>query len=953
MPMRLSGNSKYDAAKKGFIDEESLRFMELNLESKFGASNRTKSKSSSANTSSGSKWPQTFKAFKSSAETGPQGLRLEIKNTRNTQLSQIPVINNSVSATIEISPERLKVPTKEELEARKRSGMTSKAFSSKHPLMERKAQLNAPPVPKPPSVPISKRRIEELREKIKTKVELANLKDAKKPPKMLKLKTASLYIPSRRPPEVYEPKTLPGPQILPKVESINKFSHDSEPSGETNFDFADFLAQSEAEDQGKSNPSLLKYIERKRSRNPLSKSCIVCNLEMDSMYTLKHTEVLVPLVCGHFAHENCLSMEVELMLGKYVDHNREKVQFFPACALCKERAAPVDQEDLNNILSMGISGSFSKNYCLPLSPTLFPAKSKVVEEKTKQEENSIQPTKSDSEIEVTATRPTEELQMPDSIAIPVRSSQASPPQLSLKKINHLHEQKKRLAKGHIRQQSRGSAVPAISMVVSSAQKYAIPQSLMRMPNWTTEYTTQGLAQRFADDLIKLSQEETIKPFEVANFVTMFSLLTSYGTIRMADKMLAKGENEDEFKEYYCFLCPATIVFVQLASGMFTVKQLSYLSYCELDDDDILHLKSTSKSEDVWQMDSNVDELTRKWEVAITDPSIPIDNTVITNTIKKDEFEHLFKTKPRYNEIGQRRTTVDTRFCTSFFDNIVFANKPNRIILVLNQFPYSVATTQAMKNIIQALHIIKINIDLVLVSAKFIKVDTYVLSHKTLSASDGENDLKSFLQLLDHFESTFYEENDDYEITLDTIEDTIIKIMHSNSVCKTDDIHTVLLSNASLKNVGPLPTKRSIMLEIGLLDENKSFRSNVVDLANWEGVMEVICDNCLLEFDESDLEFSDVDSAGFDILRSDGSVITCLDKADCGVKERSPIDNVSATLTVDNTPCISTLSQIQNHSPTVSLKLNLSGKNTKNHSLTQVGDLIGLLNMELEKYEPVQ
>lgn len=652
-------------------------------------------------------------------------------------------------------------------------------------------------------------------------------------------------------------------------------------------------------------------------QQPLVTLCVICELEMDTMY-MDSSERLIHLQCGHICHEHCLIIELEMNDDLKYSSNSDREKLFPSCPICADqRCLPLNSNDLQTLILAAI-GNKLQNYTVsdnllensPLTPDFA-----FDELNFMNQLNAI----NTPHLKI----PTQEKTKEENCDIPRKS-----PKRDAESKAHLKQQSS-IKKGHSRKQSRASMIAAVPLVISSASEQKIPTSLINTENWTNQYTLCELSEKLCNYLITLSEEDTIIANGIANFITMSNTLSSFGELRMADKLLAKGMDDDSFEWYYCFLFGSSILFLKEKTLMFTIMNISYLTYCEIEETSVLRIKPTRKSDVVWQLDSHIENLTSKWEMALKISSLVIESEFFTNTMKENEFDHYLKHKSKLTTGMLLPTGVNPRFYTGIIENINIVPKPKRIILVLNQFPYVSCTTLPMKNIIKALNIICIDLDLILVSSRSIKLDTSIISHHQLSHLDSYDKLEGFLNIIDDFESNFFDDKDDDEISNKTLEQSLLEVVHHSSDYTIDEIATILLSNGALHSLGPLPTKKNFKLEIGLSNENKSFRSDLFDLADWEQVMEIICECCCLEFDESDLEMSD-DDCGTDILassvESDSVVLSVLSAI-------SPKDETTTSLRLHSSssaylspPWLSTTDSAEN-----------------------LSEIIGLVDLELEKY----
>ncbi len=81
------------------------------------------------------------------------------------------------------------------------------------------------------------------------------------------------------------------------------------------------------------------------------------------------------------------------------------------------------------------------------------------------------------------------------------------------------------------------------------------------------------------------------------------------------------------------------------------------------------------------------------------------------------------------------------------------------------------------------------------------------------------------------------------------------IAHAPQDMDLNSILNITVSNTSLRNFKDPMTSNKIFIEVGLDSRQKTNSNDVVDLAGWEDIMEVVCVYCGLEFDESDFYVS--------------------------------------------------------------------------------------------------
>jgi pheromone-response scaffold protein len=216
------------------------------------------------------------------------------------------------------------------------------------------------------------------------------------------------------------------------------------------------------------------------------------------------------------------------------------------------------------------------------------------------------------------------------------------------------------------------------------------------------------------------------------------------------------------------------------------------------------------------------------------------------------------------EDGYRRlpTGVSPRFYEGTINSLIFQEKPSKAIIIINQSKLIRSSMSPVRNMIKSLSMIGIEILLLLCSTSTLSensnvIDSYELGKKELRRKEEE--LMETIERYENFLKMTAENGNGTAVCLssgmcvgDKVRDYIV---HAPQDMDLNEILNITVSNTSLRNFKDPMTSNKIFIEVGLDSRQKTNSSDVVDLAGWEDIMEVVCVYCGLEFDESDFYVS--------------------------------------------------------------------------------------------------
>lgn len=647
-----------------------------------------------------------------------------------------------------------------------------------------------------------------------------------------------------------------------------------------------------------------------RRSNIKQYKCSICNIDLDAFYNLKDGERIIDLKCNHIAHEECLIIELELnisMSNIVLPDKSSFLNYFPNCSLCFNnmiKAIPKDDTiitDLyNRILTCNIktnsNSHLASNSNLNISLNLNSSSNlETINNTSNLSINSpLTPTFSDSSkyldtefssnsefisnqlntLDITKNTPNDNIININNIPnnkqqVNIYSDFKKYPEKSNKTI---------IYNKHSKKESRGSVASATSAIISSASNDKdkdINNLNARELSWCSGFSHEMLQRKFLDELTHLSSQNIIKDSTDYDIVLNNDLLKSLGSLRIVDKInLVNCINGIESKptEYYCYLFQHMLLILNSIELKFDLISINLSTYIDSSKSGSLILKNTKNSRVYYKFIFNSKILEINWATALNNLKIKFDSNLFTSTIKIDEFDCLINMEPVINteevetlnlshsyigDDGYERlpTGVCPRFYESTINSLIFKSKPSNAIIVLNQTNPILNSVVSIKNIVKSLLMIGIDVLLLFCSSSDITLDSKIIHYCELTKKKFKKNCNEFLSNIDYYQEILSNK------TIKYLDETIYhKITdYTNKNKKESDIVHVMISNASLKKIKDIPTTNNILIELGLDNNNKSNRLDVVDLADWSEIMEVICAFCGLEFDESDFYFSSDDS----------------------------------------------------------------------------------------------
>ncbi|TID14977.1 hypothetical protein CANINC_004648 [Pichia inconspicua] len=593
--------------------------------------------------------------------------------------------------------------------------------------------------------------------------------------------------------------------------------------------------------------------------------CSICNLHLDSFYNLEKNERMLELKCNHMVHEECLIMDLEFNLSlknEALSDQTVLLDNLPLCSFCSnpKKAIPKNDSVLVELFTKIITSSLSNPNLTLDSTTLSitsPSTPTYLENSAFNNSRSFSLTPPNIEANINIiTNDLHRILTPKN-KVHQNETEADVNFEAPAKIEKLKSKKLSPYKKHSKRPSRGSHASGTSAIVTSVK--------MKELEVTDNFiSNRALGQKFISELLILSAQRTIQAYDDDNFILSEEFIRSLGKLKIVDKLqFHDSQKAKSFEECYCFLFDHMLLALSLEERLFFLFSINRLTNIESTNTESIVIKTNKSSKDFLKLSFKSSTLLDRWFMVLTN-TLYDRSTTITSTLADDEFDHLVAndleeietigTLQSYiGDDGYRRlpTGVCPRFYEGTINSLLFKEKPSRAVIVLNQSSYIPQTSVPIKNMISSLSMIGIDILLIFTSTEYLSIGTCVIDTYELKKQDFKGRKEKVFRKVDEFQDYLKSNSRSYgNGTVDKVTQEYI-----SNVGIYDSIVNIYISNTSLKNVANPFMLNQLLIEVGLDGEHRSNRSDVDDLASWEDVMEVVCNHCGLEFDESDFYVS--------------------------------------------------------------------------------------------------
>ncbi|VEU23339.1 DEKNAAC104450 [Brettanomyces naardenensis] len=537
-----------------------------------------------------------------------------------------------------------------------------------------------------------------------------------------------------------------------------------------------------------------KLHRKRQTRSPIDQECVFCNLPLQNTLSSKAAERVIELHCSHQTHEQCLLLEMEAM--GYLGESRkggDNSDDFPECPVCKEgrKAIPSNPETAGELSA--------KVLFLPKEDFLH---------------TTYQDLCSD----------------PGNVLQKIQRKAASPKPT------------------HVRKHSRGSSVTANLSTFSSASVVSPSSPDFDTIGWSSRYSISSLKEKFSRELQQLSEQRIIH----GDVNLSPSLMSSFGGLRLCDKLSISTDSK-VWSELYCYLFEHMLVLVDRKESTFKLVQMTSMISIETLSRWWISLQVSKDSDSRIFLSSARPEVLEKWTSALVDYKFKISVDLVTSTIRENEFSFLLSMAPENRADGGRGRQspgANPRFYESTIKSLIFTQKPDNMIIVLNQQNPTPGSLVSITNIIKSLLLVRINITLIMCSTSHLLGECSVIEHYYLTGDQclGSEDLLN--DRIDRYQKRI--RHGSLEVSGDSLDSVIHQYM---SGYKVNDTTLIVLSSSSLDNYKAPEDMESVLIEINSRTQKSGSRPDTVRLISWDDVMEVICSRCGLEFDDSDFDIS--------------------------------------------------------------------------------------------------
>ena len=654
------------------------------------------------------------------------------------------------------------------------------------------------------------------------------------------------------------------------------------------------------------------------------KKCCICNLDLDVSYNVQDTERIIELSCQHMIHEECLLMEIDLNLsltGLHITDKQKVMKLLPLCSFCdnNSKCIPVHDDVLTDCYTHIITNQMTKPFksinssLLSLgspSTTAFSDNSKYID--TLNTPISYSPQQNNTTAEDFIVPVEKHITINNEL----NSNNSLSPNLKTHKKSTSQSKKIPFPKTHSKKPSRGSFALGTSSIVTSSHN---PNT--KSHNSYNHFSFDNFQEKIIDDLVELSEYDIIKSTGEMGFSLTPDFIKSLGMFRMVDKINLLTINKDgessSIKENYCYLFQHMLLHIRCDDYMFGLVSINLSTFIDSSEAGSILIKKSKNSKEHYKLIFNSKGLESKWRSALSNLKLNIEPPLITSTLKVNEFDDLLDEYHRNNEKanavytyddnadletlgtlksyvgedGHRRlpTGVCPRFYEGTINSLIFQQKPLKAIILINQSKLIKSSIISIQNMVKSLLMIGIDILLLLCSTSTLSMESNVIDSCEIDKSylknindlantpniNGKNQtdiindtMEKYRQFLEMYGTIGYSDNDSLnnKIKNETIEDKISNYVEkSKHSIDVSDMILIAVSNTSIKKLVGNCNLTNILIEVGLDSRQKTYNKNIVDLADWNDIMEVVCGYCGLEFDESDFYVSsdDEDEEGYD------------------------------------------------------------------------------------------
>lgn len=378
----------------------------------------------------------------------------------------------------------------------------------------------------------------------------------------------------------------------------------------------------------------------------------------------------------------------------------------------------------------------------------------------------------------------------------------------------------------------------------------LPEEILPVPpDWVLMYDVEDLRKKFITELNTMVEDQDVNSLNEDLILTR-SLLDSFGSLRLFDKISFRFENQRNFLQWYCYFFKHMLVFLEPGKALFALVPITPLIRIKAVSDSELSISGGQRNSLSVNLKSDYPGLISKWRNALENNKASFGLDLLTSTVSEDEFKPILE-KMKTDEVP---TTIPLRNSPKINKNIyeyTFSainndDTPDNIVVLINEMDMRTKKSFiSIVNIFRCFDILNINTAAIFSSIDLPTWDSMCENVVHFGKKDFEDNAAQLKAKILRMQTNLKamdsnRKNEDKRTIMNLVESAIDK-------WKIGKTMLVILSDSALDNFKSAGIQ-SVLIEINTKEACNDSGSEIVNILNWEDIMEVLCEKCHLDFD---------------------------------------------------------------------------------------------------------